>query len=90
MTKNKIKDVDTGDILTFKASDSHYKVIFCVDSYRERSPFHFTFGGTTIDQTSLPTIDEVINCEFYGIGNRKSSFWNYKEEQLNKNMADSS
>jgi hypothetical protein len=78
----KIKNINKGDILTFKADDGKYKVIICTSVYMEKSPYHFTFAATTIDQVDLPSIDDVIEHDFYGIGNIKANFFIYSKEEI--------
>lgn len=81
---NKIKDINQGDLLTFLTDDGRYKVIICTSVYKEKSPQNFTFAATSIEQTNLPTIDEVIEHMFFGIGNIKANFFKYPEEETNK------
>lgn len=80
---SKIKDISQGDVLTFIADDGKYKAIICTSVYKEKSPQNFTFAATTVDQTNSPTINEVINHDFYGIGNIKADYFKYSEEEVN-------
>ena len=78
----KINNISIGDFLTFKASDGLYRVIFCSNIFKERSPHFFDFGATSISKYEKPTISDVINAEFYGKGNRNS--FRFKEKELDK------
>ncbi len=79
----KISSISKGDILAFKGKDEKFKTIFCTSTYKERSPHHFTFAGTDISQDEKPTIEKVVESNFWGIGNsvnKYSSF--FKEEEI--------
>ncbi|WP_215226684.1 hypothetical protein [Echinicola shivajiensis] len=80
---SKIKNINQGDVLTFIANDGKYKAIICTSVYKEKSPQNFTFATTTVDQADLPSIDEVIKHDFYGIGNIKAGFFKYSELEIN-------
>ena len=68
----KIKDINQGDILTFKADDKRYKALLCTSTYKEKSPQHFTFAALTIDELEKPSLDKIIESEFFGIGSAKN------------------
>ncbi|MGC6431503.1 MAG: hypothetical protein ACON5F_10720 [Jejuia sp.] len=78
----KIKDISIGDFLTFKASDGLYRVLFCLNVYKERSPHHFDFAATAIRQESKPSIQDIRSSDFFGKGNRKD--FRFDEEELIK------
>lgn len=80
----KIKDVNQGDLLTFKGSDNKYKVLLCTSTYKDRSPQNFTFAALTYDSLSKPTISNLIDTEFFGIGNTKNDYIKYSEVELGK------
>jgi hypothetical protein len=80
---SKIKDIRQGDVLTFIADDGKYKAIICTSVYKEKSPQNFTFAATTVEQANSPSIHEVINHDFYGIGNIKADYFKYSEEEIN-------
>lgn len=79
-----IKNISKGDILIFKSTDEKYKSIFCTSTNKERSPHFFTFAGTDINQVEKPTIENIIDCNFYGIGNRKAENFGYNENEMNQ------
>ena len=79
----KIKDINQGDVLTFIADDGKHKAIICTSVYKEKSPQNFTFAATTVDQEGLPSINDVTENGFYGIGNRIADYFKYSEEEIN-------
>lgn len=84
---DKIKEINKGDVLTFRASDNKFKLILCTSVYKERSPFNFTFAALTYTAETVPTLKNIINCEFYGIGNRNNEYFKYTSTELNKMWA---
>jgi hypothetical protein len=80
----KIKDVNQGDLLTFKAADDRYKTFLCTSTYKEKSPQNFTFAALTYDSLDKPTIESIYESEFYGIGNRKSDHFKYSDKELQR------
>lgn len=81
----KINTIFKGDILAFKGKDKKYKTIFCTRTNKKRSPFNFTFAGTDINQFDRPTIEKVIDSNFFGIGNTKNQYSPYfKDEEINQ------
>jgi hypothetical protein len=81
---HKIKDVNKGDILTFKAADNRYKVLLCTSTYKEKSPQNYTFAALTYDSIEKPTMESLRDSEFYGVGNRKDDYFKYTEVELEK------
>ena len=81
---NKIRTINQGDILLFKANDDRYKAILCTGTYKERSPHHFTFAAKTINAKEKPSLNEILSAGFFGIGNRKADFFNYLDEEVRK------
>ena len=84
---NKIKDINQGDILAFKSDDGRFKALLCTSTYKERSPQNFTFCALTIDQREIPTIDNILNSLFFGIGNRKDEYYKCSENELERMWA---
>lgn len=82
----KITNISKGDILAFKGKDEKYKIIFCTSTYKERSPYHFTFAGTDINQNEKPTIKNAIESNFFGIENRVNKYSPYFKEEEIKQM----
>ena len=80
-----IKDINIGDLLTFKASDNKYKALICTSTYKDKSPQNFTFAALTYDNDYKPTISEILDCDFYGIGNTKNDYFRYTDKEL-RNM----
>ena len=78
----KIKDINKGDVLAFKASDNQYKIIICTSVFKDKSPQNFTFAATVIDQLELPSISEILNNNFFGIGNRKNDHFQYSNDEV--------
>ncbi len=83
----KIKDINQGDLLTFKATDNKYKVLLCTSTYKDKSPQNFTFAALTYDSLNKPTISNLLDTEFLGIGNTKNDHFKYSEIELNKMWA---
>ncbi|WP_125047745.1 hypothetical protein [Pontibacter arcticus] len=82
--KTKIKDINQGDVLTFKASDERFKVLLCTSTHKEISPKNFTFAALTIDEQEKPTIETIIDSDFFGIGNTKNDYFKYSDEELER------
>jgi len=82
MTMQKIKDILQGDILTFRASDNRFKVLICTSVFKDSSPHNFTFTALTYDSENKPQIENVLQSEFYGIGNTKNDFFKYSDSEL--------
>lgn len=80
----KIDDVNQGDLLTFRTADENYKVLLCTSTYKEKSPQNFTFAALTYDDTEKPTVEKILNCEFWGIGNTKNEYFKYSDNELNQ------
>lgn len=80
---SKIKDINQGDVLTFSADDGKYKALICTSVSKEKRPQYFTFTATTVDQERLPSINDVTENDFYGVGNIKADFFKYSEEEIN-------
>jgi len=72
MKKN--KEVNKGDLLTFKAADGKYKALLCTSVYKDKSPHNFSFAVLTYDSIEKPTFEKILEGEFFGIGNRYSCF----------------
>ena len=79
---NKIKDINFGDFLSFKASDGFYRVLFCTSVQKSRSPYYFNFSATTIRTKEKPTIADIRNSKYYGKGNRNGR--KFEENELEK------
>ena len=45
----KITDIKQGDLLTFRATDNKFKVLLCTSTYKDRSPYYYTFAALTYD-----------------------------------------
>ena len=75
-TYMRIKDINiqVGDFFSFKTADETYRVIFCIESQIKKSPFYYLFAATTINTTYRPTTQDVKECGFYGIVNRKKFY----------------
>jgi hypothetical protein len=80
----KIKDINEGDLITFKAIDNKYKILLCTSTYKEKSPQNFTFAALTYDCIDKPTVDSVLESDFLGIGNTKNDYFKYSEKELAK------
>jgi hypothetical protein len=80
----KISDINQGDLLTFKANDGNYKVLLCTSTNKEKSPQNFTFAALTYDEIEKPTVEKILNNEFWGIGNRKNDYFKYSDSELNQ------
>lgn len=80
----KIKDINQGDLLTFKTTDNKFKVLLCTSTYKVKSPQNFTFAALTYDSFDKPTIVDILDSEFLGIGNTKNDYFKYSDKELNK------
>jgi hypothetical protein len=79
-----IKDVNQGDVLTFKANDGKYKGILCTSTYKQRSPFCFEFAALTYDSFERPQLEDIRAVYFYGKGNIKDDYFKYSDVQREK------
>ena len=70
--------------MTFKATDNKYKVLLCTSTYKDKSPQNFTFAALTYDSFDKPTITNILDSEFLGIGNTKNDYFKYSDKELNK------
>lgn len=80
----KIKDINQGDLLTFRATDKKYKVLLCTSTYKDNSLKNFTFAALTYDSLDKPIITNILDSEFFGIGNTQDDYFKYSEKELNK------
>lgn len=80
----KIRDVNQGDLLTFKATDGRHKALLCTSTDKERSPQSFTFAVLTYDSADKPTVKSICESGFYGIGNRKKDYFKYSDSEQQK------
>jgi hypothetical protein len=71
----KDRNIQVGDFFSFKTVDGTYRVLFCVYSQVKKSPFYYTFATTTINSTYRPTKNDIMECGFYGIVNRKKFYF---------------
>ena len=83
----KITDINQGDVLTFRSIDNKYKVLLCTSTYKVKSPQNFTFAALTYDSIDKPTSSNILESEFFGIGNTKNEYYKYSEKELNKMWA---
>ncbi|TSJ40599.1 hypothetical protein FO440_12680 [Mucilaginibacter corticis] len=61
-----------GDILSFKGIDKKYKAIICTGIYKDHNPHYYEFAATTYSDENKPSLVDIINSKFYGVGNNKS------------------
>jgi hypothetical protein len=80
----KITDINQGDLLTFKAADNRYKALLCISTYKEKSPQNYTFAALTYDSIEKPSIENLYESEFFGIGNTRDEYYSYSEEDLKR------
>lgn len=81
---NHIREINKGDVLTFRASDNKFKLMLCTSVYKERSPFNYTFAALTYTSETTPTFENIINSEFYGIGHCSKQYCTYTNAEINK------
>ena len=79
-----MKEINKGDILTFKGLDNRYKAILCTSTYTDKSPHNFTFAASTFDSEEKPKLDNIREANFYGIGNIKDDHFKYSETERTK------
>jgi hypothetical protein len=72
-----IKELNKGDVLTFKGLDNLYKAILCTSCYKEKNPHNFIFAALTFDDEYKPSLDDIYKTDFYGIGNIKDDYFQY-------------
>ncbi|WP_269235198.1 hypothetical protein [Flavobacterium flavigenum] len=79
----KIKDIKQGDLFTFIAADSRYKLLLCTNIYSHKSPHYFSFCALNYDEIEKPTIEIIEYCDFFGVANAtKNNFYNHSDEEL--------
>jgi hypothetical protein len=81
---DKIMDIIKGDILTFKTSDNKYKALLCTSTYKVRSPYYYTFAALTYSSYNKPATSDIIESEFYGIGNTRNDYFKYSDNELQR------
>ncbi|OOQ60260.1 hypothetical protein [Mucilaginibacter pedocola] len=79
----KFKNLVQGDILSFVAADNKYKAILCTAVKKDRSPHSCDFAATTYSSENLPTLDNILQCDFYGRPNAQSSSFPYPQTAIN-------
>jgi hypothetical protein len=79
-----IKEINKGDVLTFQGLDDLYKVILCTSDYKEKSPHYYTFAALTYESKVKPTIPDIYDTFFYGIGNIKDDHFQYSSSEREK------
>jgi len=79
-----IKEIIQGDLLTFKASDGKHKAMICTSIYKVKSPQYFTFAALNYNKDCKPTINEIIESDFYGICNTQNEYFGYSDKELEK------
>lgn len=79
-----IKDINKGDLLVFKATDDKYKALLCTSTYKDKSPQHFTFALLTYDSVTKPTLANILDCNFWGIGNTQNDLFRYSDNELSR------
>lgn len=80
----KITKINQGDLLAFIADDNKFKVLLCTSIYKDSSPHNFTFAVLTYDSPNKPTIEDILNSDFLGIGSTKNDYYKYSKMELNK------
>jgi len=79
-----IKEINKGDVFTFKGSDNRYKAILCTSCYTDKSPNNFIFAALTSDSEVRPKLDNILETSFYGVGNIKDDYFKYSEAERAK------
>jgi hypothetical protein len=80
----KITDINKGDVLSFQTDDGKYKALLCTNTNKVESPQYFIFAALTVNETTLPSLEDVINFSFYGSINKVNDYFKYTDSQLNK------
>lgn len=80
----KIKLINQGDVISFKATDGNFKALICTSTYENKRNANFTFAALTYSNISAPTLNEILICNFFGIVNAKNDYFNYSGEELSK------
>ena len=76
-----IKEINKGDVLTFKGLDNQYKAILCSSCYKKKSLHNFTFAALTFDNKVKPSLKDIYEAGFYGIGNIKDDHFQYSSSE---------
>jgi len=66
-----------GDLIVYEQLNKIYTALLCVDTAIEKGKVWYTFTPTSYFNQAIPTIDEIIDFELYGVriavsGDRKS------------------
>jgi len=80
----KIKDINLGDALTFRAWDGNYKLLLCTSVHKKKSPHYYIFAGLTFSSFNKPVLKDVLESYFYGTGNTKSDYFKYNDDELDR------
>jgi hypothetical protein len=76
--------MNQGDAFAFKAIDGNYKAIICTSVYKESSPHTYRFAALTYSKPEVPSINDIIDSDFFGVANTKEGHFKYSNEALNK------
>lgn len=79
-----IKEINKGDVFTFKDLDNRYKAILCSGCYKKKSPHNFTFAALAFDNKDKPSLEDIYETDFYGIGNIKDDHFQYSPSEREK------
>lgn len=78
------KQMSTGDALAFKAIDGSYRVLLCTSIYQKTSPHYYYFAALNYDDIIKPTVERIMESEFFGVGNTMNEYFKYAESKLEK------
>lgn len=82
--------MNQGDAFAFKAIDGNYKAIICTSVYKESSPHIYRFAALTYSKPQVPSINDIIDSDFFGVANTKEGHFKYSNEALNDIIAKNS
>jgi len=80
----KIKHISQGDVLSLKAEDGKFKALICTSTYKNKKHTNFTFAALTYDNIFVPTLKDILICDFFGIANAKNDHFKYSEKEINR------
>lgn len=60
----KFNKISIGDVLAFNLNNGFYRVFICTKREIERSPHFYIFACLNYNSKRIPTIDEVLECDF--------------------------
>lgn len=80
----KLDKISIGDVLTFNLNNGFYRVFICTKREIERSPHYYIFSCLNYNSKRVPTVAEVLECDFFGAITRSTNYLPYSDAENEK------